>query len=139
MTRWDERGAERKRERGEVRGGKRERRKVRGGKRERERGCAGISSGQGKRSDEKPIHHQKPHLLTRQHVLATFSRSVASASCQRKQRAGCVKPKVKQGSNEGTALLGGTSGVILPQLRQQGATRPECELPPAEPQRERQG
>lgn len=54
-------------------------------------------------------------FLTRQAVLATFSRSVASASCQRKQRARFVKPKVKLRSNEGTVLLGGTSGIILPQ------------------------
>ncbi len=55
-------------------------------------------------------------FLTRQPVSATFSRSVASASCQRKQRARFVKPKVKLRSNEGTVLLGGTSGIILPQL-----------------------
>lgn len=55
-------------------------------------------------------------FLTRQAVLATFSRSVASASCQRKQRARFVKPKVKLRSNEGTVLLRGTSGIILPQL-----------------------
>lgn len=54
-------------------------------------------------------------LLTRQAVLATFSRSVASASCQRKQRARFVKPKVKLRSNEGSVLLRGTSGIILPQ------------------------
>lgn len=54
-------------------------------------------------------------FFTRQPVLATFSRSVASASCQRKQRARFVKPKVKLRSNEGTVLLGGTSGIILPQ------------------------
>lgn len=54
-------------------------------------------------------------FLTRQPVLATFSRSVASASCQRKQRARFVKPKVKLRSNEGTVLLRGTSGIILPQ------------------------
>lgn len=54
-------------------------------------------------------------FLTRQPVLATFSRSVASASCQRKQRARFVKPKVKLRSNEGTVLLWGTSGIILPQ------------------------
>lgn len=47
--------------------------------------------------------------------MATFSRSVASASCQRKQRARFVKPKVKLRSNEGTVLLRGTSGIILPQ------------------------
>lgn len=49
-------------------------------------------------------------FLTRQPVLATFSRSVASTSCQRKQRARFVKPKVKLRSNEGTVLRGGTSG-----------------------------
>lgn len=54
-------------------------------------------------------------FFTRQPVLATFSRSVASASCQRKQRARFVKPKVKLRSNEGTVLRGGTSGIILPQ------------------------
>lgn len=54
-------------------------------------------------------------FFTRQPVLATFSRSVASASCQRKQRARFVKPKVKLRSNEGTVLLRGTSGIILPQ------------------------
>lgn len=43
-----------------------------------------------------------PSPLTRQAVSATFSRSVASASCQRKQRARFVKPKVKLRSNEGT-------------------------------------
>lgn len=43
-----------------------------------------------------------PSPLTRQAVSATFSRSVASESCQRKQRARFVKPKVKLRSNEGT-------------------------------------
>lgn len=55
-------------------------------------------------------------FFTRQAVLGTFSRSVASASCQSKQRACFVKPKVKLRSNEGTALTGGTSSIILPQL-----------------------
>lgn len=64
-------------------------------------------------------------FLTRQPVLATFSRSVASASCQRKQRARFVKPKVKLRSNEGTVLLGGTSGIILPQPP---AARMRCSL-----------
>lgn len=62
--------------------------------------------------------HTSPASLffTRQAVLGTFSRSVASASCQSKQRACFVKPKVKLRSNEGTALAGGTSSIILPQL-----------------------
>lgn len=55
-------------------------------------------------------------FCTRQAVLGTFSRSVASASCQSKQRACFVKPKVKLRSNEGTALAGGASSIILPQL-----------------------
>lgn len=55
-------------------------------------------------------------FFTRQAVLGTFSRSVASASCQSKQRACFVKPKVKLRSNEGTALTGGTSSIILPRL-----------------------
>lgn len=55
-------------------------------------------------------------FCTRQAVLGTFYRSVASASCQSKQRACFVKPKVKLRSNEGTALAGGTSSIILPQL-----------------------
>lgn len=55
-------------------------------------------------------------FFTRQAVLGTFSRSVASPSCQSKQRACFVKPKVKLRSNEGTALTGGTSSIILPQL-----------------------
>jgi len=38
-----------------------------------------------------------PPPFTRQPVLDTFSRSVPRSSWQRKQRAGAVKPKVKQG------------------------------------------
>lgn len=77
-------------------------------------------------------------FLTRQPVLATFSRSVASASCQRKQRARFVKPKVKLRSNEGTILLGGTSGIILPQLPAARMRRgPNAKAPLAEARQRR--
>lgn len=77
-------------------------------------------------------------FFTRQPVLATFSRSVASASCQRKQRARFVKPKVKLRSNEGT----------IPPRRHlrhhpataassKDATQLECETPTAEPRHRR--
>lgn len=77
-------------------------------------------------------------FFTRQPVLATFSRSVASASCQRKQRARFVKPKVKLRSNEGTvpprrhlrhhpATAAGSKD----------ATQLECETPTAEPRHRR--
>lgn len=77
-------------------------------------------------------------FFTRQPVLAAFSRSVASASCQRKQRARFVKPKVKFRSNEGTVLL-------RRHLRHhpataagsKDATQLECETPTAEPRQKK--
>lgn len=64
--------------------------------------AASAAVGSGESSQKESIHQPQfpPHLpppLTRQPVLATFSRSVPRSSCQRKQRAGAVKPKVKQG------------------------------------------
>ncbi|KAK5909974.1 hypothetical protein CesoFtcFv8_003855 [Champsocephalus esox] len=83
---------------------------------ERREGLRGVSNSSSKKGPRRSQYITSlPLFFTRQAVLATFSRSVASASCQRKQRARFVKPKVKLRSNEGTVLLGGTSGIILPQ------------------------
>ena len=79
-------------------------------------GLRGVSNSSSMKGPRRSLYITSlPLFFTRQAVLATFSRSVANASCQRKQRARFVKPKVKLRSNEGTVLLGGTSGIILPQ------------------------
>lgn len=90
--------------------GKKERRKC------RERDCKVSPTAVPWKVPERAYTSPASLFFTRQAVLGTFSRSVASASCQSKQRACFVKPKVKLRSNEGTALTGGTSSIILPQL-----------------------
>ena len=97
----------------EIDSGMREREKEQ--KMSRERDCGASPTAVPWKVPEGAYTSPASLFFTRQPVLATFSRSVASASCQRKQRARFVKPKVKLRSNEGTVLLGGTSGIILPQ------------------------